>query len=293
MNPPPADTPLQKAELLELVLRMGSFRLVAAATVGSIVSSCLIAVLVMHLTGQNSGVPFVLFLAALIPALVAPTVTFWIVRMLFELNETRQKLQQTNTHLAELQRKLEVSHAELQAQHEQLEILAQRDALTGLFNRRAFAKLANLELARRQRHPSQTSIIMADLDFFKRVNDTYNHPAGDKVIQFMADAMLRVVRKTDVVARMGGEEFIVMLPETSMEQAFVVAEKLRAWLHATPITTDDGQVIPMTGSFGVTGLAAQQEASLDQLYAAADAALYNAKSHGRNRVETCQVNPDQ
>lgn len=99
-------------------------------------------------------------------------------------------------------------------------------------------------------------------------------------------------RKTEVVARMGGEEFIVMLPQTSVEQAFAVAEKLRAWLNATPVTTDDGQVIPMTGSFGVTGLNARQDASLEDLYSAADAALYNAKNRGRNRVEACAVNPN-
>ena len=180
-------------------------------------------------------------------------------------------------------------YATLVQMQRQLEALAQRDALTGLFNRREFAKLANVELLRARRSASDTSIIMADLDHFKRVNDTFGHPAGDEVIKFMANALLQGVRQTDVVARMGGEEFIVLLPETALEAARDVAEKLRAWLQATPVPIDASQVIPVTGSFGVAALGKDQKATLEALYAAADAALYAAKTNGRNRVEAVAV----
>ena len=184
---------------------------------------------------------------------------------------------------------LEASNEELKQQQLQLEILAQRDALTGLFNRREFARLANMELLSARRHHSDTSIIMADLDFFKRVNDTHGHPAGDEVIKFMADTLRNGVRVTDLVSRMGGEEFIVLLPKTSMEAAMVVAEKLRFCVQETPIQTESNHTIRMTASFGVTGLSETQSGSLESLYAAADMALYAAKSRGRNRVETCTV----
>ena len=186
-------------------------------------------------------------------------------------------------------RALEASNEELQQQKLLLEVLAQRDALTGLFNRREFARLANMELLSAQRHHSDTSIIMADLDFFKRVNDTHGHPAGDEVIKFMADTLRNGVRVTDLVSRMGGEEFIVLLPKTSMQAAMAVAEKLRACVQETPIQTESNHTIRMTASFGVTGLAEDQSGSLESLYAAADMALYAAKSRGRNRVETCTV----
>lgn len=133
-----------------------------------------------------------------------------------------------------LQRQLEASNEELRRQQLELEILSQRDALTGLFNRREFTRLANLELQSTSRHESHTALIMADLDLFKHVNDTYGHPFGDEVIQFMANTLSNGVRATDVVARMGGEEFAVLLPKTSLAAAILLAEKLRALVGLKP-----------------------------------------------------------
>ncbi len=185
-----------------------------------------------------------------------------------------------------LQRQLEASNEELRRQQLELEILSQRDALTGLFNRREFTRLANLELQSTSRHESHTALIMADLDLFKHVNDTYGHPFGDEVIQFMANTLSNGVRATDVVARMGGEEFAVLLPKTSLAAAILLAEKLRALVQQTPVNTEVWQSIQVTTSFGVACIEQGQSGSLASLLKATDLALYAAKNGGRNRVES-------
>lgn len=188
-----------------------------------------------------------------------------------------------------LQQQLQTSNEELQRQKKQLEILSQLDALTGLYNRREFDRLANIELIRAKREGSDTAIIMADLDYFKRINDGYGHPTGDEVIQKTAEALSENIRASDIVARIGGEEFIILLPKTSLDEALVVAEKLRLVLQDNAIQTQNGQTIHMTASFGVTTMPKHQQGSLSALYAAADLALYAAKNKGRNRVESQNI----
>ena len=188
-----------------------------------------------------------------------------------------------------LQQQLQTSNEELQRQKQQLEILSQLDALTGLYNRREFDRLANIELIRAKREGSDTAIIMADLDYFKRINDSYGHPTGDEVIQKTAEALSENIRASDIVARIGGEEFIILLPKTSLDEALVVAEKLRLVLQDNAIQTQNGQTIHMTASFGVTTMPKHQQGSLSALYAAADLALYAAKNKGRNRVESQNI----
>lgn len=195
-----------------------------------------------------------------------------------------------HTLMTLLQQQLQASNDELQQQKLQLEILSQHDALTGLYNRREFDRLANIELLRAKREGSSTSVIMTDLDLFKRVNDNYGHPAGDEVIRLSAETLSNGLRGTDVVARIGGEEFIFLLPSTTLDEALNVAEKLRMSLLKNPIKIQNGHLIYMTASFGVTTLSQDQSGTLDALYIAADLALYAAKSLGRNRVETHPVN---
>lgn len=194
-----------------------------------------------------------------------------------------------HTVMTLLQRNLQAANEELKKHQIQLQVLVQQDPLTGLFNRREFAKLANIELMRAQRDRRDTAAIMVDLDFFKRINDTYGHPAGDEVLKFMATALRSCVRSTDMIARLGGEEFIVLLPKTSLEAAMTVAEKIRELVQKSPIHIEARPDIQVTASFGVTGITADQNGSLEALYAAADQALYAAKSNGRNRVEACAV----
>lgn len=183
-----------------------------------------------------------------------------------------------------LERKLVLSNEALLAKQQELETLAERDTLTGLYNRRKFMQLAEQELGRAARVPSEICVAMVDLDFFKQVNDQYGHPIGDQVLQQVAARLVGSVRSTDTVARMGGEEFIVLMPNTHRAGALALAEKLRIALRERPLQLLE-RTVPITASFGVTGLGPQQRASLDVLYAAADQALYVAKKQGRDRVE--------
>lgn len=183
-----------------------------------------------------------------------------------------------------LRRQLSDSNAILKAQQEELVTLAERDSLTGLYNRRQFMRMAEMELVRADRMPRGTSLLMVDLDYFKKVNDQHGHPAGDGVLQQVAGILMSSVRASDLVGRMGGEEFIVLLPYTTPDQAMVVAEKLRLALRAHPLKIECLE-LPVTASFGVTGITETQKAPLQALYAAADTALYTAKHGGRDRVE--------
>ncbi|WP_070331645.1 diguanylate cyclase RoeA [Pseudomonas aeruginosa] len=186
------------------------------------------------------------------------------------------------------QRKLELQRQELEEKNRQLEYLAGHDPLTGLFNRREFDQLVLMELARIARQPQPLSLLMVDLDHFKYINDRYGHPFGDEVIRHAANLLRGNTRSSDSVARLGGEEFLLLLPDTAEQQARSLAEKLRERLEGTPLATQDG-VLCLTASFGVASLDGGGQASYEQLYSAADQALYRAKSSGRNRVEVIRL----
>ena len=192
-----------------------------------------------------------------------------------------------------LRRQLSRSNSILKERHKEMEYQAEHDALTGLYNRREFMRLAEMELERALKMSSHTCVIMVDVDFFKKINDNYGHPTGDEVLLKLS-AILKVgVRTNDVVARMGGEEFIILLSNTPPQGAVALAEKLRKTLHSNPMMIDD-LAIPLTASFGVSGYADKQQGTIEALYAAADKALYTAKNSGRNRVEyAAPIIPDE
>lgn len=195
-----------------------------------------------------------------------------------------------NIRYALLQRELSRRNQDLTRQQEELIWLAKRDALTGLFNRGEFLRLAEEELLRSLRHGTDMSAIMVDLDHFKAINDRYGHPAGDAVLQHTAACLLGAVRVTDVVARVGGEEFVVLLPQTRLDAAVQLAEKLLHTLQQSPARIARGVSIDFTASLGVGSLPAGHKSTVPALYAAADHALYEAKRLGRNRVE--KTEPD-
>ena len=172
----------------------------------------------------------------------------------------------------------------LTAKQAELEYLATHDSLTGLLNRREFMRQLEQERVRALRHPAPTSLIMVDLDFFKKVNDTYGHPAGDTVLAAVASAIAHSVRKSDVLARLGGEEFIVLLPNTDLAGASGVGQKLLTQIRALKIPFANLQ-LRVTASVGVSSVRPGAEQSPDALYTAADKALYLAKHSGRDRVE--------
>lgn len=163
-----------------------------------------------------------------------------------------------------------------------LERLATLDPLTERYNRRTIEDLARREISRSRRNNAAMSIAMVDLDHFKRVNDTFGHPAGDAALRHVVDRMSALLRAEDLVGRYGGEEFIVVMPNTDGNQALAVAERLRGDIAKTEFVAA-GQTIPLTASIGIASLAGS-EIDFDALVEQADRALYAAKAEGRNRV---------
>jgi diguanylate cyclase (GGDEF)-like protein len=167
----------------------------------------------------------------------------------------------------------------LQGAHDRIITLMYTDTLTGIANRRIFMESLNGAISFAQRHQTPLSIIMADLDDFKSVNDTWGHRAGDQVLQAFATRLREHSRQEDLTARYGGEEFIIMLPGTGAEGAVVLGERLRrAWQEMT----FPGFSIRVTASFGVS--AYQPGDTLESLVERADQALYEAKRLGKNQV---------
>ena len=170
--------------------------------------------------------------------------------------------------------------AKLQSDVEALTLRATTDSLTGVWNRSQIEDRAKRELAMFQRYAHPVSIVFVDLDHFKQINDTWGHAAGDEVLKGVCDVMHASMRATDLLGRWGGEEFILLLPNTGRLNAQLFAERAREAL-ALHVFPNAGQV---TASFGVATCRSGE--SFDQWIARADALLYRAKSNGRNRVET-------
>ncbi|MCC6345817.1 MAG: GGDEF domain-containing protein, partial [Nitrospirales bacterium] len=169
---------------------------------------------------------------------------------------------------------------ELKRAEEALRIAATVDRLTGAFNRQTFEDALGKEMARAERYESPLSLLMFDIDRFKSINDTYGHQVGDSVLKRVSSLVRGNIRNVDSFGRWGGEEFMVLLPETSLEGATLVAEKLRKLL-------ENGSFSPVhrvTASFGVAQW--KRREAFDSLTKRADTALYHAKNSGRNRVES-------
>lgn len=164
-----------------------------------------------------------------------------------------------------------------------LELLANLDTLTNISNRRHFYERGEMEFQRAVRYQHALALLMFDIDYFKRVNDTYGHDGGDIVLKQLASTVQDSLRDLDVFARFGGEEFIVMLPELSTEQASMVAERLRQQIADMQIILSGGETITITVSIGFAMLTPDDK-QLDALIKKADLALYQAKDQGRNQV---------
>lgn len=158
-----------------------------------------------------------------------------------------------------------------------------RDPLTSLFNRRYFEDEVNKRIALARSNNSIYCILMADVDLFKRVNDTYGHKTGDNVLIELAGACERALRDQDIVARYGGEEFVIFLADVDYNDAKIVAERLRKTIADLTILSDDGREVKFTISIGISS--SQVSDNIDTLIKTADEALYKAKQNGRNRVE--------
>jgi two-component system cell cycle response regulator len=194
----------------------------------------------------------------------------------FDPDELRARLRAA-TRILELQAAL------LKAQ-EDLRVLATRDSLTGLFNRRAILEQLDRELARAKRDQSSLSVLVADVDYFKQVNDIYGHTAGDAVLRQIAERMLMAVRAYDAVGRYGGEEILLVLPHCDDAEALRTAERTRGAVAGAPCHAGE-QALTVRVSIGVASSRTVGTFDGKALIQAADAALYRAKHAGRDRCE--------
>jgi len=212
------------------------------------------------------------------------------------VQEVNEELASLNTsyeylvlELREAKEKAELLANELQQANKKLMELAFRDGLTGLYNHRYFQEEMDRELERTKRYKRSFSLIIFDIDHFKKINDTYGHPAGDEVLIAIARSAEKAVRASDILARYGGEEFSVILPEANYAEAQVVAERIRSNIEAMS-TTVNGTPIKATVSVGYTSYRqASQIKGKEPIISMADRALYTAKQCGRNTVFAMRI----
>ncbi len=201
-----------------------------------------------------------------------------------QLTELSQMVYERNRIMAErevLLKKERQLTAELNGMNESLRILATMDSLTGVFNRRTILESLEKELHRSHRYGKVFGIILTDIDFFKMVNDTYGHQTGDNVLKCVCDNISANIRVNDVIGRYGGEEFLIIMPETDTDQAAIAAEKLRSAIESMALSQENIQV-KVTASFGVSSY--RQNDDTKMIIARVDKALYESKKNGRNRV---------
>jgi diguanylate cyclase (GGDEF)-like protein len=182
---------------------------------------------------------------------------------------------------------LSIANARLYAKTRELSV---RDELTGLYNRRHFLHVLQLEWKRASRFHHPLSLLMLDVDHFKKYNDTYGHKEGDRVLKQMGHLLMKTLREVDTLARFGGEEFVVVLPDTDRNGALAVGEKLRRIVESEKFTLTDQNPIPVTMSVGVANYP-DDVIMLEDLIDHADMALYDAKDQGRNRVVAYPMHP--
>ena len=168
---------------------------------------------------------------------------------------------------------------------QEMRSLASYDSLTGLLSRHAFFDNSNNYVSLAQREHRPFSVLIIDLDHFKLINDRYGHPAGDAVLKLFADVVNSVARRSDIIGRLGGEEFAVVLPSTTADEAQEFAERLHHAINQA-VLKFNGNAIRYTASIGLTEFDTESEDSIDDLLARADLALYQAKQAGRNQTAT-------
>ena len=198
-------------------------------------------------------------------------------------------------YISGLRKRLTKNYAELSMAYNKLEELVRRDYLTGAFNRMGIMEFLEFEVERANRYGTPFSVCIVDIDWFKRINDTFGHAAGDKVLKVLVEVLSSCTRKTDIIGRYGGEEFLIILVETPLEFGKTCLNRCRMEIERTPFP-DLPEDYRVTASFGATEY--QPGETIDSLLSRADSALYMAKSMGKNRVvailgggENCEVIP--
>ena len=172
----------------------------------------------------------------------------------------------------------------LEKSNKDLDLLASIDPMTKLYNRRYFSKVSNHIFAFSQRYKKSLSLIMLDIDNFKNINDTYGHHIGDEVIISLSNILMKFTNKDDVIARIGGEEFLILLPETSQEEALILSEKIRTKIKELRLYIDNNIEVMVTVSLGLSTIRIESDSSIEDAISRSDTALYQAKESGRDRI---------
>lgn len=201
-------------------------------------------------------------------------------RLLKFISNMTRELKQYHDRLEYTVNELQMEMAERKVAIEELEQLATTDPLTSLYNRRKFNELLAYEVERNQRYHADLSLIMCDIDHFKKINDKFGHAAGDTALKIFSDKVTENIRDVDIFARWGGEEFMILMPNSNINSARSVAEKLRKTIE----DTDTKTVASLTASFGVTHC--KDDDTTESFVKRVDEALYKAKQQGRNTVVT-------
>ncbi|WP_131655470.1 GGDEF domain-containing protein [Methylocucumis oryzae] len=232
-------------------VKFGRLKIVALITLFSIVASELITMVSLRLFDSEID-EVTIFLSALVPALVAPCASWYIVGLSIKINQLKEELQ----------------------------IIASYDKLTGTMTRTAFLNSCESVYDAVNRKESSLAIYYIDVDDFKKINDTYGHPGGDAVLKAFGEVLQNCLRKSDMLGRIGGEEFAVVLPHISVTDALKLAEKLLSAIKQSPVFYS-GLHIPYSVSIGITPNESSNKTSLEQLFKQADHALYQAKLNGK------------
>ena len=208
--------------------------------------------------------------------------TLWVARDVTERKRAEDGLREAG-------RSLELAHYELQRMFEHEQTLARTDGMTGLFNRRHFFELAVREFSASLRYKRPMTIILFDVDGFKQANDAFGHDMGDRILIQISQAAATHIRDVDVLARYGGDEFIILLPQTGAQQAFHLAERIREQVAAVSVGTENGP-FAVTLSLGVAEIRhSPPDGLVEDVIRRADQALYTAKAQGNNRTVISQL----
>ena len=245
---------LHKELMRSKIAKLGRLNLVILITVTSLMLAVVLDMLIAYLLNHEFKYSEDLVRATIIPLLIAPFISWSFMGLLIKLDKLEKEMNVQATH----------------------------DELTGLLNRRAFLQscesIHNLAIRNKQSY----CLLVIDLDYFKEINDKYGHPCGDLTLATLGQLLFSISRKSDVIARLGGEEFGFLLPDTNKKQAMEYAQKVHDNINALEVNYDN-KLIKITVSIGISMNAANEDLFLEDIYKQADKALYDAKHNGRNQ----------
>jgi len=243
--------------MIKLLARIGRFYTVSIITIIAALISIgvtAVAAALLNYTGTSVNLAIAIAFAACVPLLVTPLLGWYLIGLLLRIYQVEEEMRS----------------------------LASYDSLTGLLSRHAFFDRANNHLSLANRDRSVFSVLLVDLDLFKAINDQYGHPAGDAVLKLFADVANSVIRRSDFIGRLGGEEFALILPSTTTAEALEFSGRLHDAINKAVLKYKDS-IIQYTASIGLTSFDPAAGDSIDSLLARADIALYQAKRAGRNQ----------